>query len=122
MDIFLKKSVVRQLRIAATDAIEDESTETLREDILELFTEDQIEEIENRIDSADFYEFVDEILDEWSCEDVEELFELFEAQLSDAGIDLKYTAQDLDDTEEPETEEDDDETFVEGDDFVDDEF
>ena len=120
MDIFLKKSVVRQLRISATDAIEDESTETLREDVLELFTEDQIEEIENRIDSADFYEFVDEILDEWSCEDVEELFELFEAQLSDAGIDLKYTAQDLDDSDDSDEEEE--EEFSENDEYVDDEF
>src|SRR5262249_24525916 len=61
-----------------------------REDILEAFTEEQVEEIERRLDSGDFYEFLTEMLDEWSGEDVDELFELLDAQLGDIGVDVKF--------------------------------
>ena len=89
MDIHLGKRAVRQIRLSAQDAIDEGDTETLREDVMEAFTEDQIEEIERRIDTGDFYEFLTEVLDEWSGDDVDELFELLEAQLGDIGIDLK---------------------------------
>src|SRR5215213_9894503 len=90
MDIFLDKRAVRQIRLSATDAIEEGDTETLREDILEAFTEEQVEEIERRLDSGDFYEFLTEMLDEWSGDDVDELFELLDAQLGDIGVDVKF--------------------------------
>ena len=106
MDIFLEKRAVKHIRLSAADAIEEGDTDTLREDVMQAFTDEQIEEIERRIDSADFYEFLSEILEEWSLEDVDELFELLEAQLSDAGVDLKYTAQDIDDDDEDEDQED----------------
>ena len=41
MEIFLDKRAVRQIRLSAQDAIEEGDTESLREDILEAFTEDQ---------------------------------------------------------------------------------
>ena len=50
MDIYLDKRAVRQIRISADEAIEEGDTDTLREDIMEAFTEEQIEEIERRID------------------------------------------------------------------------
>ena len=50
MEIFLDKRAVRQIRLSAQDAIEEGDTETLREDILEAFTEEQVEEIERRLD------------------------------------------------------------------------
>mgnify|MGYP000968262955 CR=1 FL=1 len=46
MEIVLDKRAVRQIRLSAQDAIEEGDTETLREDILEAFTEEQVEEIE----------------------------------------------------------------------------
>ena len=49
MEIFLDKRAVRLIRQAATDAIEDGDTETLREDVMEAFSEEQIEEIERQI-------------------------------------------------------------------------
>lgn len=110
MEIYLDRRAVRQIRLSASDAINEGETDTLREDIVEAFTDEQIEEIERRIDSGDFYEFLAEILDEWAVEDTEELFELLEAQLSEAGVDLKYQGVDLDeDDEEDEEEEDEDE-------------
>ena len=109
MEIFLDKRAVKQIRISAQDAIDEGDVDTLREDILEAFSEDQIEEIERRIDSVDFNDFLSEILDEWSSDEVDELFELLEGHLSDAGIDVKYAASGDDDDEDDEEEEDDDE-------------
>ena len=111
MDIYLDKRAVKQIRISADEAIEEGDTDTLREDVMEAFTEEQIEEIERRIDSGDFYDFLSEMLDEWSGEDVDELFELLESALVDVGIDLKYaraTAEEEEEEEEPETEEEED--------------
>src|ERR1700746_2708475 len=90
MEIALDKRAVRQIRLSAQDAIEEGDTETLREDILEAFTEEQVEEIERRLDSGDFYEFLTEMRDEWSGDDVDELFELLDAQLGDIGVDVKF--------------------------------
>jgi hypothetical protein len=90
MEIHLDKRAVRQIRLSAQDAIEEGDTETLREDILEAFSEEQVEEIERRLDNGDFFEFLTDMLDEWSGDDVDELFELIDAQLGDVGIDVKF--------------------------------
>jgi hypothetical protein len=115
MEIFLDKRAVRQIRISAQDAIEEGDTETLREDVLEAFTEEQVEEIERRLDSGDFFEFLTDMLDEWGGDDVDELFELLETQLGDVGIDLKYEAKQAG-VEAEEEEEEDDEDFDEDED------
>lgn len=106
MEIHLDKRAVKQIRLSAADAIEEGDTEALREDVLEAFTEEQVEEIERRLDSGDFFEFLTDILDEWSGDDVDELFELLETQLGEIGIDLKYESREED--EEDESEDDDD--------------
>ena len=108
MEIYLDKRAVRQIRLSANDAIEDGDNETLREDLIELFSDDEVEEIERRTDAGDIYSFIAEILDEWDAEDVDELFELLEGQLSDADIELKYTSPDGDDEEEEDDDDDDD--------------
>jgi hypothetical protein len=105
MEIHLDKRAVRQIRLSAQDAIEEGDTETLREDILEAFTEEQVEEIERRLDNGDFFEFLTDMLDEWSGDDVDELFELIDAQLGDVGIDVKFDRKPADVDAEPEGEE-----------------
>ncbi|MDH3655100.1 MAG: hypothetical protein OEN21_12580 [Myxococcales bacterium] len=102
MEIFLNKRVMRQVRLSVADAIADGETDALREDLVSTFSDDDIEEIERRIDSGDFYDFITEILDEWSGEDLDELLELLETQLADADVDLKYTAPEDDDSDEVE--------------------
>jgi hypothetical protein len=102
MDIVLDKRAARQIRLSAAGAVEDGDTETLREDVMDAFNEEQIEEIERRIDSGDFYDFIAETLEEWSGDDVEELMELLESQLLDFGIELKYATQDLEEDHEEE--------------------
>jgi len=107
MEIFLDKRAVRQIRLSAAGAVEDGDTETLREDVMDAFNEEQIEEIERRIDGGDFYDFIGETLDEWSGEDVDELFELLEAQLAEVGIEIKYSPADLREDDEDEAPPDD---------------
>lgn len=104
MEIFLDKRAVKQIRMSAQDAIEEGDMDTLREDILEAFSDEQIEEIERRIDSVDFNDFISEILDEWSGDEVDELFELLEGHLAEAGIDIKYAAVDDDEEEDEDAE------------------
>lgn len=109
MEIHLDRRAVRQIRVAAQEAIEEGDTESGREDILEAFTEDQIEEIERRLDHGDMFEFLTDILDEWSGEDADELFELLETQLGEVGIELKLEAKEAEDDEEEDADVDDDE-------------
>ena len=114
MEIFLNKRAMRQVRLSVADAIEDGEVDALREDLVSVFSDDDIEEIERRIDSGDFYDFISEILDEWSGEDLDELMELLETQLADADIDLKYSAPENEEEEEEDEDEDepDDELIV----------
>jgi hypothetical protein len=117
MEIFLNKRAMRQVRLSVADAIEDGEIDALREDLVSTFSDDDIEEIERRIDSGDFYDFISEILDEWSGEDLDELMELLETQLADADVELKYSAPE---TEEEEEEADDEDEDVEEELVVDD--
>jgi len=105
MEIFLSKRVMRQVRLSVADAIEEGEIDSLREDLVSVFSDDDIEEIERRIDSGDFYDFISEILDEWSGEDLDELLELLGAQLTDADVDLKYSTPESEDQEEEEHDE-----------------
>jgi hypothetical protein len=118
MEIFLDKRAVKQIRQSAADAVDDGDTETLREDVMDAFSEEQIEEIERRIDSGDMYDFISDAIEEWDGDDVDELFELLETHLSDLGVELKYKSQELEDDEEEETveEDDDDDESFDGDD------
>jgi hypothetical protein len=100
MEIHLDKRAVKQIRLSAADAVEEGDTEALREDVLEAFSEEQVEEIERRLDSGDFFEFLTDVLDEWGGDDIDELFELLETQLGDIGIDLKYEPREEDDDED----------------------
>ena len=109
MEIYLRKRAVRQIRLSAHDAIEEGDTDTLREDLIEAFSDDAIEEIERRVDSGDFYEFLSEVLDEWAGDEVDDLFELIEQLLSDVAIELKYGHPDFEDDEEEEDDDEDDE-------------
>jgi len=121
MEIFLNKRAMQRVRLSVADAIEDGEIDALREDLVSVFSDDDIEEIERRIDSGDFYDFISEILDEWSGEDLDELMELIETQLADADVDLKYTVPETEADEEPEVEEEEDEDDTEDDLVVDDE-
>jgi hypothetical protein len=120
MEIYLDKRAVRQIRLSAQDAIEEGDNETLREDILEAFTEEQVEEIERRLDNGDFFEFLTDLLDEWSGDDADELLELIDTQLGDVGVDVKFEKRTAA-VEGEEEEEADDTTDFEDEDLEEDE-
>ena len=109
MDIYLGKRAMRQIRLSVADAIEDGDTDALREDLVSAFNDEDTEEIERRIDSGDFYDFISEILEEWPGDEIDGLLELLEAQLADANVDLKYSSPEADDDEEDDEEEEEDE-------------
>jgi hypothetical protein len=105
MEIYLDKRAVRLIRASAQEAIEEGDTETSREDIMESFTEEQIEEIERRLEHGDMFEFLTDVLDEWSGEDADELIDLLEAQLGELGIEMKVDDKDAEEEEEEDFEE-----------------
>ena len=115
MEIYLDRRAIRQIRLAAQESIEEGDTESLREEVLEAFSEEQVEEIERRLDSGDFFEFLTDVLDEWGGDDADELLELLETQLAEAGIDVKTDAraegstETADDDDDEEDDDDDDE-------------
>jgi len=117
MEIYLDRRAVRQIRVSALEAIEEGDTESSREEIIDSFSEDQIEEIERRLSHGDMFEFITDILDEWSGEDADELLELIETQLGELGLELKVDAKD--DEEDAEEEEDDEDEAEADDDDVD---
>lgn len=120
MEIFLDKRAVKQIRQSAADAVDDGDTETLREDVMDAFSEEQIEEIERRIDSGDMYDFISDAIEEWDGDDVDELFELLETHLSDLGVELKYKSPEMDEEEEEAAEDDGEEEDYENEEEEDD--
>lgn len=118
MEIYLDRRASRQIRVAAQEAIEEGDLDSLREDIIEAFGEEQVEEVERRLDSGDFYDHLTDVLDEWSGDDVDELFELLETQLAEIGLDLKFEVKDTEEDEEDEEidEFDDEEPLIDEDD------
>jgi hypothetical protein len=108
MEIYLDRRAIRQIRLAAQESIEEGDTESLREEVLEAFSEEQVEEIERRLDSGDFFEFLTDVLDEWGGDDADELLELLETQLAEAGIDVKTDARAEGSTEAAEDDDDED--------------
>ena len=124
MQIYLDKRTVRQIRLSALDAIEEGDLDTLREDLYNSFSDADIEELDLRVDSGDFLELLQDIIDEWSGDDEDELMDLLETELSDIEVELRYEADnpDADDDDDDDDAEDEDdvihEEFVEDDGLI----
>jgi hypothetical protein len=108
VEIYLDNRALRQIRLSVSDAIEEGDTENLRDDLVRVFSTEDTEEIERRVDSGDIYDFISEVLDEWSMEDLDELLELLEAHLTDADIELKFGSPDGEDDSEDDVDDVDD--------------
>ncbi len=113
MEIYLDRRAVKQIRLSTAEAIEEGDTEALKDDIVDAFPEEQVETVEQMIGGGDFMDLVAELLDKWSGDDVDELFDLLETQLGDLGVDLKCHISededdDLDEDDDFEDAEDDD--------------
>jgi hypothetical protein len=108
MEIYLDKRAVKEIRQSTADAVEEGDTDALRDDVVEAFPEEQIETLEQMLGGADFGELIGDILDEWSGDDVDELFELLETHLGDHGVDLKVARDDDDDDSSVDSSDDED--------------
>ncbi|MEM9695777.1 MAG: hypothetical protein AAGA56_24755 [Myxococcota bacterium] len=111
MELYLDKRAVKQIRVSVAEAIEEGDLEALKDEIIEAMPEEGIEHLETTLGGDDLVDFLAEVLDEWSGDDVDELFDLLETHLGDNGIDLKYHSDvdgdgDDDDDDEEEDEED----------------
>jgi hypothetical protein len=131
MEITLDKKALKLIRASAEDAVEEGDTETLREDIYEAFSEDQIEQIDRRLEGSDFMEFLTDVLEDWSQDDADELLELLESKLSELDIDLRFEKaaaaaadeddedDDFDDDKDDDEEDDEDDEDEDEEDFDD---
>jgi hypothetical protein len=113
MEIYFDRRTVRELRNAAQDAIEDGDYEALSEDLVKAFSDEQVDEIEKRLSSGDFPDFINEILEEWGMDDVDNLFETLESRFAEIDIELRFEDIRTEEDEEEEEEEVDDEELDE---------
>lgn len=120
MEITLDKKALKIIRASAEDAVEEGDTETLREDIYEAFSEDQIEQIDRRLEGSDFMEFLTDVLEDWSQDDADELLELIESKLSELDIDLRFEKAGAAAADDEEDDDDDDDDFDDEEDDEDD--
>jgi|GEM_PF-1014518 hypothetical protein len=100
MEIFFDSRDMKSLIQSIEDAIEEGDNEILKNDLIDMFSDEQIEEIERRLDTSDFQDFIDEILDEWSGEEPIELVDLLAMRLGEIGVDLRYETEEEEEEEE----------------------
>ena len=113
MEIYFDRRTVRELRNAAVDAIEDGDYEALSEDLVKAFSDEQVDEVEKRLSSGDFPDFINEILEEWGMDDVDNLFETLETRVAEIDIEIRFEDIRNEEDEEEEEEEVDDEELDE---------
>ena len=113
MEIYFDRRTVKELRNAAQDAIEDGDYEALSEDLVKSFSDEQVDEIEKRLSSGDFPDFINEILEEWGLDDVENLFETLETRFAEIDIEIRFEDTRTEEDEEEEEEDVDDEEIDE---------
>jgi predicted house-cleaning noncanonical NTP pyrophosphatase (MazG superfamily) len=105
-DIFVLEIIVEpqrtiNLRHAISEAIKTGDYDSLFDDIRDCFTDDQVEYIEDLLESSDIGEAIDDIVEEWNAEDMDELFEVIEHYFADLTVDLQFVYdEDLDIEEE----------------------
>jgi hypothetical protein len=116
--IFFEKRSVRDLRQAIADVKEESDSTTLRDDLVDMFSDDQVEEIERRLDTDDFLDFLDQIIEEWSEEESDEMLDLMTERLGEIGVELTIEDDDDDDDDDEDSldEDIDDEPYDDEDD------
>ena len=115
MKIFFEKRSVRDLRQAIEDARQESDSTSLRDDLVDMFSDEQVEEIERRLDTDDFLDFLDQIIEEWSEEDSGVMLDLMTERLGEIGVTLTIEDEDDDDSADEDIDdepyEDDDDDF-----------
>jgi|WetSurMetagenome_2_1015567.scaffolds.fasta_scaffold44732_3 hypothetical protein len=109
MKIVVERRKHAALVIAIQDAIDsDDDKSSLCENVVDCFTDEQSEEIEDSL-GEELFDYINEIIDDWDSDDGETLWELVVQKLSDEGIIVVISeSPELDSEEDDEDEEEDD--------------
>ena len=95
------------LKQAVLMSIENGDYDSLYDDIRDCFTDEQIAQMEELLETGDIEEAIDEIVQEWNAEDADDLFESIEGFFADADIEVQF----LHDTDFEDDEDDPDSDF-----------
>lgn len=110
MKVVVERRKYDALVIAIQDAIDDDDKSSLCENVVDCFTDEQSEEIEDSL-GEELFDYIGEMIDDWDSDDGETLWELVVQKLGDEGIIVVVSESPESDSEEDdeEEEEDDDE-------------
>ncbi|MCP4197391.1 MAG: hypothetical protein GY762_09595 [Proteobacteria bacterium] len=100
LEIIVEPQRTINLRHAISEAIKTGDYDSLFDDIRDCFTDDQVEHIEDLLESGDIGEAIDEIVEEWNAEDMDELFEIIEHYFVELTVDLQFVYDEDYDIEE----------------------
>ncbi len=124
LEIVVEPKQTNTLRHAVIESVKTGDYNSLYDDIRDCFTDRQVEEMEDLLESGDISEAIDEIVSEWNGEDADELFESIENYFAEVGIEIQFVndeefeeeiAEDDEEDEEDDYEYDDDEDIGEED-------
>jgi len=121
-EIKLGQRQTKALVGSANQAIEEGDLDLLGEDILSIFSDEQVVEIESRLDGGSLEDLVEEIINEWTGDDLQEFIEIVEDKF--AAIEIEIVMGSLEDFIEDDSYEGldyEDEDTDEVDEFLDDE-
>ena len=121
-EIKLGQRQTKALVGSANQAIEEGDLDLLGEDILNIFSDEQVVEIESRLDGGSLEDLVEEIINEWTGDDLQEFIEIVEDRF--AAIEIEIVMGSLEDFIEDDSYEGldyEDEDTDEVDEFLDDE-
>ncbi len=90
VDIFIGTSKTLALKEAVADAVESGQFGSLADDIRDCFSDEQVEQIEELIDSGDLDEFIETVLSDWSGDAPEDLLEEIKEGLAESDITLTF--------------------------------
>ncbi len=121
LEIIVEPRRTYNLRQAVSEAIENGDYDGLYDDIRDCLTEEQVEQIEEVLDTGDIGEAIDDIVTEWNAEDVDDLFEMIESFFADSSIEIQFIHdEDFEEEEDKEYDlfdEDEDEESAETEEF-----
>jgi predicted house-cleaning noncanonical NTP pyrophosphatase (MazG superfamily) len=100
LEIIVEPQRTVNLRHAISEAIKTGDYDSLYDDIRDCFTDDQVEYIEDLLESSDIGEAIDEIVEEWNAEDMDELFEIIEHYFAELTVKLQFVYDEDYDIEE----------------------
>jgi ribonuclease E len=108
MKVVVERRKYDALVIAIQDAIDsDDDKSSLCENVVDCFTDEQSEEIEDSL-GEELFDYISEIIDDWDSDDGETLWELVVQKLSDEGIVVVVSESPESDSEEDDEEEEED--------------